>query len=102
MVYSLRQPGQPHYQPPKSMVLNLFQLIKSCYTRTDPAAKPKSIGLPADAQLSAFFALPLIKFTLTKDFLTINRDSYAREFHLDKKPYIRLPGLSHQDNFIVT
>jgi len=52
----LQQPGQPHYQPPKSMVLNLSQLIKSCGTRTYPAAETESIGLPADAQLAAFFA----------------------------------------------
>jgi len=32
-------------------------LIKSCGTWTDPAAETKSMGLPADAQLAAFFAL---------------------------------------------
>ena len=57
----LRQPGQLHCQPQKSMVLNLSQLIKSFCTRPDsyrddPAAKTKSIGLPADALLAAFFA----------------------------------------------
>jgi len=30
------------------MRVNSFQLIKSCCTRTDPAAETKSIGLPAD------------------------------------------------------
>jgi len=29
-------------------------LNKSCHTLTDPAAETKSIGLPADAQLSWF------------------------------------------------
>jgi hypothetical protein len=43
------------------MVFNLFQLIKSWGTRPDsyrddPAAETESIGLPADAQLAAFFA----------------------------------------------
>jgi hypothetical protein len=43
------------------MALNFFQLIKSCGTRPDsyrddPAAEIESIGLPADAQLAAFFA----------------------------------------------
>ena len=47
-----RQPGQPHYQHPKSMVLNFSQLIKSCGTRTHPAAETESIGLPADASAS--------------------------------------------------
>jgi hypothetical protein len=56
LINCLRQPGQSHYQHPKSMVLNLFQLIKTCCTRTDPTAETKSIGLPADAQLAAFFA----------------------------------------------
>jgi hypothetical protein len=50
----LRQPGQPHYQLPKSMVLNLFPLIETCGTRTDPATETKSIGLPADALVPCF------------------------------------------------
>jgi hypothetical protein len=43
-------------------------------TVTNPAAGTKSIGLPANAQLSAFFALPLIKYTLTRNLLPVNRD----------------------------
>jgi len=31
-----------------------FQLIKSCGTRTDPAAETKSNGLPADALVPCF------------------------------------------------
>ena len=46
---------------------------------TNPAAVTMSIGLLADAQLAAFFALPLIKYTLTNYLLPVNRDSYARE-----------------------
>jgi len=36
------------------MVLNLFPLIKTCDTRTVPAAETKSIGLPADALVPRF------------------------------------------------
>ena len=60
-----RQPGQPHYQPPKSMVYSLFQLIKSLGTETHPAAKTQSLGLPAYAQLAQVFAEPLNSFTVT-------------------------------------
>ena len=56
LINGLRQPGLPLYQPPKSMLFNLSQLIKSCGPRTDLATKTKSIGLPVDAQLAAFFA----------------------------------------------
>ena len=35
-----------------------FQLIKFCYTSTDPAAETKSIGLQADAQVVMVFAVP--------------------------------------------
>jgi len=41
---------------PKVYADNYFLLIKSYGTRTDPARKRKSPGLPADAQLAAFFA----------------------------------------------
>ena len=49
------------------MVLNLSQLIKSCGTRTDPAAETESIGLPAYAQLSWFLQSHLDSFTVTRD-----------------------------------
>ena len=55
----LQQPGQLRNQLYKSMRENNNRLIKSCGTRTDPAAETKSIGLLADAQLAAFFALRL-------------------------------------------
>ena len=41
---------------PKVYPDNFYSLIKFCGTRTDPATETKSIGLPADAQLAAFFA----------------------------------------------
>jgi len=53
----LRQPGLIRYQPQKSMRVNFQQLIKSCGTRTVPAAKTKSIGLPADAHGVMVFAI---------------------------------------------
>jgi hypothetical protein len=67
LINCLRQPGQPHYQHPKSMVLNLLQLIRYCVTRTVPAAETESIGLPAYAQLAAFFAHHLDYFILTQN-----------------------------------
>jgi hypothetical protein len=41
---------------------------------TNPAAETKSIGLLAGAQLSAFFALPPIKYTLMRNLLPVNQD----------------------------
>jgi hypothetical protein len=41
---------------------------------TDPATEIKSVGLPADAQLAAFFALLLIKYTLIRNLFPVNRD----------------------------
>jgi hypothetical protein len=59
LINCLLQPGLLLDQPQKSMRVNSFQLIKFCCNRTDPATKTKSIGLQADAQLAAFFALRL-------------------------------------------
>ena len=61
---------------------------------TTPAAETKSIGLLADAQLSAFFALPFIKYTLTRNLLLVNRDSYVRQFYRDVTTPYHLPGLA--------
>jgi len=36
------------------MRVNINSLIKSCSSRTDPAAETKSIGLPADALAPCF------------------------------------------------
>jgi len=44
---------------PKVYADNSISLIKFCGTRTNPASETKSHGLPADAQLAAFFALRL-------------------------------------------
>ena len=56
LINCLRQPGQILNRIPKSMRINSNPFIKSCGTRTDPAAVTESMGLPADAQLAAFFA----------------------------------------------
>ena len=44
---------------PKGYADNSFSLLESCGTRTNPASETKSVGLQADAQLAAFFALRL-------------------------------------------
>jgi len=59
-------------------------LIKPCGTWTNPAAETKSIGLPADALAVMVFASP------------------PRQFYRDGTTIVRLPGLSHLDNFAVT
>jgi hypothetical protein len=41
---------------PKVYADNSYSLIKFCGTQTNPASVTKSTGLPADAQLAAFFA----------------------------------------------
>ena len=48
------QPGQFYHRIQKSMREEFNPLIKSCGTGTVPAAKTKSVGLQADAQLSWF------------------------------------------------
>jgi len=59
-------------------------LIKSCATRTVPAAKTKSIGLQADARVVMVFASPL------------------RQFYRDMTKPAHLSGPRHLDNFILT
>jgi hypothetical protein len=66
------------------MRANSFQLIKSCGTRTDPAAKTESIGLQADARVVMVFAAP------------------PRLPYRDMTNPARLSGPRHLDNFIVT
>jgi hypothetical protein len=63
---------------PKVYVSKINPTYQTFGTMTTPAAWTKVIGLPADAQLSAFFALPLIKHFLTRNFLAINRDSATK------------------------
>ena len=60
LINCLRQPGQLRNRPQKSMRVNSYQLIKFCGNGTNPAPKTKSIGLPADAQLSWFLHASLI------------------------------------------
>jgi hypothetical protein len=52
-------------QPLKSMGEKFNQLIKSCVTRTVPAAETESIGLQADAQVVMVFARRLDNFIVT-------------------------------------
>jgi hypothetical protein len=117
LINCLRQPGQLHYQPLKSMVFNLSQLIKSCGTRTDPAAETESIGLPGYAQLSQVFAEPSGSFTVTPNSapstgihpstgiipsgsFTVTQDSQpltgiipSGQLCLDTETFSHLPGL---------
>jgi hypothetical protein len=44
------------------MIEEINPLIKSCVTRTDPAAETKSIGLQADVRVVMVFASPLGQF----------------------------------------
>jgi len=41
---------------PKVYTINVSPFIKFCCTLTNPSCETKSHGLPADAQLAAFFA----------------------------------------------
>jgi len=59
LINCLLQPGLFYLSIQKSMREEFNPFIKFCCTRTDPATKTKSIGLQADAQLAAFFALRL-------------------------------------------
>ena len=68
----------------KAMGEEFAPLIKSCGTRTDPAAKTKSIGLQADARVVMVFAVP------------------PRLFCRDKTNPAHLSGPRHLDSFIVT
>jgi hypothetical protein len=78
------QPGLLLDQPLKSMRANSFQLIKFSCTRTDPAAKTKSIGLQAYARVVMVFASP------------------SGQFYRDMTNPARLSGPRHLDGFIVT
>jgi hypothetical protein len=56
LINCLRQPGLLLYRLQKSMRVNINSLIKSCGTRTVPAAEIEPIGLPADARCVMVFA----------------------------------------------
>jgi hypothetical protein len=66
------------------MRANSFQLIKFCGTRTVPAAKTKSIGLQAHAQVVMVFATP------------------SGQFYRDMTNPVHLSGPHHLDSFIMT
>ena len=76
------------------MRVNFPQLIKSCCTRTDPAAETKSIGQPADAQLAAFFARHLDYFILTQNSQLSPGLGTVKTIYRDPKLIIHLPGLA--------
>jgi hypothetical protein len=60
------------------------QLLKSCCTRTVPAAETKSIGLQADARVVMVFASP------------------SGQFYFNLTNPAHLSGPRHLDSFIVT
>jgi len=74
LINCLLQPGLFLDQPQKSIRANLFQLIKYCCTRTNPAAETKSIGLQADARVVMVFACHLDNFIVTWQILPTYRD----------------------------
>jgi hypothetical protein len=84
LINCLLQPGLLLDQPLKAMRAKSFQLIKFCYTRTDPAAETKSIGLQADARVVMVFASP------------------SGQFYHDVTNPTHLSGPRHLDSFIVT
>ena len=65
LINCLLQPGQLRNRPEKSMRENFNPLIKSCATRTVPAAETESIGLQADARVVMVFARHLDSFIVT-------------------------------------
>jgi len=58
----------------ESIQVNFISLIKLCCTRTDPAAGTKSIGLPANAQLSLFLQSHLDSLIETRQLSSVYRD----------------------------
>jgi len=56
LINCLRQPGLLLNRLQKSMRVNINTFIKSCGTRTVPAAETKSIGLSANARGVMVFA----------------------------------------------
>jgi len=68
---------------------------------TDPATVTKSVGLPADPAFGAgrrsvvkVFANHLDNFIMTRQQLHIYQDSSFRQFRLDEKTPVHLPGLA--------
>ena len=65
LINCLLQPGLFYLRIQKSMREEFNSLIKSCGTRTVPAAKIKSIGLQAVARVVMVFARHLDSFIVT-------------------------------------
>jgi hypothetical protein len=65
LINCLLQPGLFYHRIQKSMGEEFNLLIKSCGTRTIPAAETKSIGLQADARVVMVFARHLDNFIVT-------------------------------------
>jgi hypothetical protein len=76
------------------MVFNSAQLIKSCGTETHPAVETESIGLPADAQLAAFFARHLDYFILTQNSHPSPGLDTIKIIYHDQTTPVHLPGLA--------
>ena len=84
LINCLPQPGLLRHQPPKSMRLNFYPLIKSCGTLTVSSPGTKSIGLRADAQVVIVFASP------------------SGQFYNNVTNLVHLSGPRHLDNFSFT
>jgi hypothetical protein len=65
LINCLLQPGLFCLRIQKSMREEFNLLIKSCGTRTDPAAETASIGLQANARVVMVFAHHLDNFIVT-------------------------------------
>ena len=87
LINCLLQPGQFYLRILKSIRVEINSLIKSSVTRTDPAAKTKSIGLQAYASAGwriMVFASP------------------SGQFYYNMTNTAHLSGPRHLDSFIVT
>ena len=74
LINCLLQPSLFYLRILKSIRVEINSLIKSCVTRTDPAAETKSIGLQADARVVMVFAVPPRLFYRDKEILPTYRD----------------------------
>ena len=84
LINCLLQPGLFYLRIKKSMREEFDLLIKSCDTRTVPAAKTKSIGLQTDARVVMVFASP------------------SGQFYCNMTNPAHLSGPRHLDSFILT
>jgi hypothetical protein len=83
------------------MLVNINPLIKSCGTRTDPAAETKSIGLPADTTFgegrragALFFARHLDYFIMTQNSHPSPGLGTVKTIYRDPRLIVHLPGLA--------